>query len=128
MAMSSPASIRTTWPKRPRRKSRRMTFRSLDGHFRLGGEAEFPWDARSGVWYILQTPSKRGLRQKGFRATLGEKWSLLEALHKAAPGRAQLLGVWTGQWETHLFVLNIELATKHLERSLGWKEAVPSVG
>lgn len=84
------------------------------GYFRRGAEAEFPWDARSGAWYILLSETSRGVELRGFRSTVGDKVDLVHALRRRKYRRARLLGIWTGKWESHLFILNTRKAERRL--------------
>ena len=89
------------------------------GHFRFGDEADFPWRAHSGVWYFYLARGPAGLTQKGFTSTKDGKWGLLEELGATRPDQGHLFGVWTGKWDTHVFVLDRQIAIARLSEALG---------
>lgn len=86
------------------------------GYFREGAEEEFPWEQTDkSVWYSLLVVEEGRIERYGFTASKSSKANLRCALEKAIAEEALLLGVWTGQYSTHLFVLNISTAIKKLQ-------------
>jgi hypothetical protein len=77
------------------------------GHFRVGEEASFPWhDTDRGIWYALLVVEDGRIRRYGFTSASDGKEALCDALDALSPGdEALLLGIWTGQYRTDLFVL-----------------------
>lgn len=87
------------------------------GYFREDGEDAFPWHATErAVWYALITTENGAPVRHGFRASKSSKTNLLQALRavSTAGRRAMLLGVWNGQYHTHLFDLRIDRAIEKL--------------
>lgn len=81
-------------------------------------EDRFPWDATNGIWYSLITVEEGQIVKYGFTAAKGSKQKLCETLkHIELVEDAVLLGVWNGQYKTHLFVLDIEKSIEHLEQT-----------
>ena len=88
------------------------------GYFREDEENDFPWDSRSGsgVWYSLFVVENGKIEKYGFTAAIGSKKKLSLALKEmGANDEAMLIGVWTGQYNTHLFPLDIQKAIKKLD-------------
>ena len=88
------------------------------GYFRENEENDFPWDAMSGsgVWYSLFVVENGKIETYGFTAAKGSKEKLSIALKEIDPkDDAMLIGVWTGQYNTHLFPLDIQKAIKKLD-------------
>lgn len=85
------------------------------GYFREGGEDEFPWDQTGkSVWYSLMVVEDGQIQRYGFTASKSGKSGLRSALEALEGAEALLLGVWTGQYSTHLFVLDIPKAVQKL--------------
>lgn len=84
----------------------------VDGHFRVGEEASFPWhDTDGGIWYALLVVEDGKIRRYGFTSAIDSKEALCDALEALSPGdEALLLGIWTGQYRTDVFVLEPEEA------------------
>lgn len=89
----------------------------VPGHFRHGQEDDFPWASRErGIWYALLLAEPSGIEQYGFTSALAQKQRLLAALQHLKPSnKALLLGVWTGNYRTDLFVLDITQAKDRLQ-------------
>jgi len=88
---------------------------SCSGYFRNDGEEDFPWEATQGVWYSLFLVEDGKIEKYGFTSGKGQKEKLRLALKEVTPeDNAELIGVWTGQWNTHLFILDIEKAIEKL--------------
>jgi hypothetical protein len=89
----------------------------VPGHFRHGCENEFPWASRDrGIWYALLVAEPTGIEQYGFTAAVAQKQRLLAALQHLKPSsKAILLGVWTGNYRTDLFVLDVVQAKDRLQ-------------
>lgn len=90
--------------------------KDCSGYYSSNQESQFPWDATNGIWYSLITCEDGKIVKYGFTAAKGSKRKLCEALKNIdIVDDAVLLGVWNGQWKTHLFVLDIEKSINHLE-------------
>jgi hypothetical protein len=90
------------------------------GYFRIGEEENFSWDDPSNsTWYALILHGDEGMRREGFTSSKGDKKKLLERL-KSLSGKQNhmLLGVWTGNHKTHLFVLDKKKSIKYLSKLL----------
>jgi hypothetical protein len=90
------------------------------GYFRTGEVMSFPWDASGrAVWFALFVVENGKIMRYGFTASKSSKRNLIHALRVLIESQetdALLLGVWTGQYSTHLFVLDISKAIDHLSR------------
>lgn len=86
------------------------------GYFREGEEDSFPWDRTDrGVWYCLLVVEEGMIERYGFTSSKSNKAGLCRALSTLSGRRdALLLGVWTGQYRTDLFVLDIPKAIEKL--------------
>ena len=82
------------------------------GYFREGAEDEFPWGRTDkSVWYAILTVEDGRIERYGFTSSKSNKAGLCSALQQLTEqDEALLLGVWTGQYSTHLFVLDIPKA------------------
>jgi hypothetical protein len=89
------------------------------GYFRVGEEDAFPWACTDrSVWYALLVIEAGRIQRYGFTSSKSNKAGLCSALEQLTKeDEAMLLGVWTGQYSTHLFVLDIPKALRKL-RSL----------
>lgn len=86
------------------------------GYYREGAEQEFPWDRTDkGVWYALLVVEDGRIQRYGFTSAKGSKASLCGVLEKLGGDDAVLLGVWTGEYSTHLFVLDTAIAMEKLK-------------
>jgi hypothetical protein len=87
------------------------------GYFREGDENGFPWDRTDkGVWYSLLMIEAGRIERYGFTASKSNKAGLCSALESlTAADEALLLGIWTGEYSTHLFVLDIPKAIPRLK-------------
>lgn len=85
------------------------------GYFRTDC-SEFPWHSTDrSVWYALLVVEDGEIVRYGFTSSKSSKQALCDALESlAAEDEALLLGIWTGQWSTHLFVLEPATALEHL--------------
>lgn len=90
------------------------------GYFREGEEESFPWDCTDRcVWYSLFVVEGNKIERYGFTSSQSNKQGLCDALNSLSNVEsALLLGVWTGQYYTSLFVLPIPKAIKLLRASL----------
>ncbi|MHB9026986.1 MAG: hypothetical protein ACYC7E_22855 [Armatimonadota bacterium] len=90
------------------------------GYYRTGEEDSFPWSAQSkAVWYALIVIENGNLQRYGFSSTVHDKSILVKVLEKLQyEQNAILLGVWNGQYSTHLFVLDIGKAKEKLDEVL----------
>ena len=84
------------------------------GYFREKAENEFPWDRSDrSVWYSLLVVEAGRIERYGFTSSKSNKTALRSTLKELTrEDEALLLGVWTGQYSTHLFILNIEKASQ----------------
>ncbi|MEY2167538.1 hypothetical protein [Rhodanobacter sp. FW106-PBR-LB-2-19] len=89
----------------------------VPGHFQYGREADFPWSSRDrSVWYALLVTEPTGIERYGFTSAVAQKQKLLAALQHLRPSsKALLLGVWTGNYRTDLFVLDIQQTKERLQ-------------
>lgn len=88
------------------------------GYFREGEEQTFPWKSTDkSIWYALLVVEDGHIQRYGFTASKSSKAALLMALERSAKLDVLLLGVWTGNYSTHLFVLKPSIAIEKL-RSL----------
>lgn len=86
------------------------------GYFVGNAEDTFPWDGTRGIWYSLLVCEEGKIEKYGFTSAKYQKENLRLALMEIDPNDdAILMGVWTGQYNTHLFILDIEIAIKKLE-------------
>ena len=87
------------------------------GYFREGAEDEFPWERTDkGVWYSLLSIENGQIARYGFTSSKSNKASLCNALHQiVGQEESLLLGIWMGQYSTHLFVLDIPKAISKLK-------------
>lgn len=87
------------------------------GYFREGAEEEFPWNStQKNVWYSLLVVEGGQIERYGFTSSKSNKAGLCSALEELAEGdEALLLGVWTGQYSTSLFILNIPETIRKLK-------------
>ncbi len=87
------------------------------GYYRVGEEDAFPWDCTNKiVWYSLLIVEDGTLKKYGFTPSKSQKQCLLEVLQNLpVPNNAELLGVWTGSYSTHLFCLDINKAIEKLK-------------
>ncbi len=92
----------------------------MPGYFRANAEDEFPWDdSGRGVWFALLVVEAGKIERYGFTSSRENKASLVNILTSLSPtDEAALLGVWTGQYNTHLFVLDRSIAVKRLSTSM----------
>ncbi len=87
------------------------------GHYRTGEEANFPWSSTDrSVWYSFLVVEDGKIVRYGFTSAKGSKTDLLECLQATKGQERTLLGVWTGQYSTHRFVLDPDKAIKVLAR------------
>ena len=85
------------------------------GYFRSDCEDEFPWSDTSGIWYSLFVVEDGKIERYGFTSAKGNKETLRLLLKEISPDDdAMLIGVWTGQYNTHLFILDIQKAIEKL--------------
>lgn len=85
------------------------------GYFRHEAEEEFPWSQTRGVWYSLLVCENAKIEKYGFTSSKPQKENLKLALEEIGHNDdAVLMGVWTGKYKTHLFILDIEIAIKKL--------------
>ena len=82
------------------------------GYFREGEEDNFPWSITSrAVWYSLLTVEEGQIQRYGFTSSKSSKATLCSALQQLDQAdEPMLLGIWTGEYSTHLFVLDIQKA------------------
>lgn len=87
----------------------------VPGYFRDGEEANFPWAARGkAVWYALFVVEDGKIQRYGFTSAQGQKALLRETLMALDGHHARLYGVWTGEYGTHLFELDVGQAIEKL--------------
>lgn len=87
------------------------------GYFRTECEDDFPWNAEDrSVWYALLVLEGGKITRYGFTSSMPNKQGLVNALESLAEtDEALLMGVWNGQWSTHLFVLGRDKAIVQLK-------------
>lgn len=87
-----------------------------DGYFRKNAEDQFPWasSATHSVWYALMTVEDGKIVNYGFTSGNNQKAKLRELLLQLDQTDAMLLGVWTGQYGTSLFILDTKIAIAKL--------------
>jgi hypothetical protein len=85
------------------------------GYFRTDCD-DFPFHSTDrSVWYALFVVENGEITRYGFTSSKTNKESLCEAIASLTPDdEAMLLGVWTGQYSTHLFVIEPSVALEHL--------------
>ncbi len=88
----------------------------MPGYFRDNAEEEFPWhETGRAVWYALFVVENGRIERYGFTPSKSNKRGLIQALESVCDNEsAKLIGVWCGQYVTHLFDLNIEKAISKL--------------
>lgn len=91
------------------------------GYFRVGGEKDFPWSSTGKiVWYALFTVEGSEIKRYGFTSAKQQKKQLLLALESIRDDKkAILLGIWTGSYSTHLFILDRDKAVTYLSEVVG---------
>ena len=91
----------------------------IPGYFREHEEEAFPWsNTGRSVWYALFVVESGKIERYGFTSSKSNKASLLTVLNSlSSADEATLLGVWTGQYNTHLFVLDRAIAVEKLSAS-----------
>ena len=89
------------------------------GNFRVGEEASFPWHSTDrGIWYALLVVEAGKICRYGFTSATASKEALCDAIGALSPrDEALLLGVWTGQHRTDLFVLECKAAYDYIRGS-----------
>ena len=87
----------------------------VPGYWRVGEEETFPWHSRGSVWFALVVLENGVFERYGFTSSGGQKAEPCEAL-KTIPKTTEslLIGVWPGQNNTHLFVLDRDKAIAKL--------------
>lgn len=90
---------------------------AIAGYFRHEKENEFPWDTRhKTVWYALLVIENNRIEKYGFTSSCSQTACLCQALKEIEnKSQAMLLGIWTGKYSTHLFVLDIDKAIEQLQ-------------
>ncbi len=90
----------------------------VPGYFRTGYEKEFPWNSTgSSVWYALLIVEEGRICYYGFTSAKSSKRNLVNVLKSLTPqDETILLGIWTGNYRTDLFILDIEKAITELEK------------
>jgi hypothetical protein len=86
-------------------------------NFRMGEEDIFPWGHNeTGVWYALLVWEGIELNRYGFSSSKTSKGELIETLMliKQENKKHFLVGVWTGEWTTHLHILNTDIALEEI--------------
>jgi hypothetical protein len=92
---------------------------AVPGYFRENGDNELRWDVRSSsLWFALLTVQDGRIKHYGFTSSKEQRRKLIEALSDPASKGAQLIGVWTGNNRTDLFLLSIERALGELPKVL----------
>ena len=90
------------------------------GYFRMKEEEQFPWDATDRkVWYAIFVVDGGKISREGYTAAKTNKISLAARLEILLSEKTEhvLIGVWSGNYSTHLFVLNSRIAIKKLIRA-----------
>jgi len=89
----------------------------VPGYFREGEDESFPWGRTDkAVWYALFVVEGGKIERYGYTASKTSKANLRAALTALSKDEeALLLGVWTGEYSTHLFVLSIPSAIIKLQ-------------
>jgi hypothetical protein len=93
---------------------------NTSGWYRLGEEEQFPWGLTTAVvWYALLLPTLDGpglvIKRVGYKSTTFQKEKLAKDILLEENKNALLLGVWNGQYSTHLFVLDKNIAALKLQ-------------
>ena len=86
------------------------------GYWRHDATDEFPFHIHSkGVWCSLFIPTASGIRVHGYTGSDTNRKMLLSDLRSIEDGDGvMLIGVWHGNWNTHLYVLDRQLAIEKL--------------
>ena len=86
------------------------------GYFRTDCN-DFPWHSTDrSVWYALLVVEDGEIIRCGFTSSKPNKAALCDALRSlTAEDEVLLLGIWTGQYSTHLFVVEPAMALECLE-------------
>ena len=86
------------------------------GYFRHSSGENFPWTLKGkSVWFALQTVEEGKIQSYGFTTAIGQRANLRALLQSLGGTEAVLMGVWTGAWCTHLFILDIQVAMARLQ-------------
>jgi hypothetical protein len=86
------------------------------GYFRTDCD-DFPWHSTDrSVWYALLVVENGEIVRYGFTSSKSSKKGLCDAIRSLnAKDEVLLLGIWNGQYSTHLFVIDPAVALEHLE-------------
>jgi hypothetical protein len=78
---------------------------------------DFPWHSTDrSVWYALFVIEKGTIVRYGFNSSKANKKELCNALGAlTVEDEILLLGIWTGEYRTHLFILEPAMALEYLE-------------
>ena len=87
------------------------------GYFREGEEDEFPWNRTDRkVWYSLFTVEEGRIQHYGFTPSKSNKAALCSILQQLTLNdQSLLLGIWNGDYSTHLFILDLQKAINKLK-------------
>ncbi|MGS6581760.1 hypothetical protein ACW68H_20080 [Vibrio diabolicus] len=86
-----------------------------NGFFATGEEETFFWECKDRlVWYSLTIYKNNKVYKFGYRSS--NKTELLRDLENLPEGcTIELIGIWTGQWYTKLFLLDKDIAIEKLK-------------
>ena len=93
---------------------------TVGGYFRIKEEEHFPWDATDKkVWYAIFVVDGGKISREGYTPAKTNKISLADRLEALISEKTEhvLIGVWTGTYSTHLFVLDSKIAIKKLRKA-----------
>ena len=93
---------------------------TVGGYFRIKEEDQFPWDmTERKVWYAVFVVEGEKITRLGYTAARTNKINLADRLEILIQEKTEhvLIGVWSGNYSTHLFVLDSKIAIKKLRRA-----------
>lgn len=99
---------------------RKMVQENIGGYFRINEEEEFPWGMTNRiVWYALFIIKDGKMTREGFTPSKSNKINLSDRLGELIRDKVEhtLIGVWTGNYTTNLFILDSKKAIKKLREA-----------
>ena len=71
------------------------------------------------VWFILLTIKKKKINSEEYRTTKDDKSKLFRRINELELKKEyfKIYGVWNGQWNTHLFDMDIKILKKRIEEA-----------
>jgi len=96
------------------------------GEIRKGRENSNTIPLESPVWFVVLSTEKGKIKERVFNTSKTKKKELLTFL--VLGDYRKVYGVWNGQWNTHLFDMDIKVLKERLERDVGITETDIKIG